>query len=164
MFSLLIKADIDPNPIDVENKEILQELERLERSIREMKNQCRAQNPKEKDLALRHKLKATGYLHNTPKHLLPVIATKILHTLPLEMSLKSIYYLKDNADIFQIQQMNNIISSINAEYKNKQKMEVKAGNVTKAEVSNTSFNIISNQSILNMINYLTKSEVASLEF
>ena len=142
---------------------MLQQLDSLERDIRQLRKECNARNPKEKDLALRHKLKATGYLHNTPKHLLPVIATKILHTLPLEMSLKSIYNLKDNADIFQIQQMNNIISSINAEYKNKQNMEVKAGNVTKAEVSNTSFNIISNQSITNITNYLAKNEVSSFK-
>ena len=157
------KADIYPDPMHIENKEILQELDSLERCIRELRKECKARSSKEKDLALRHKLKATGYLHNTPKHLLPVIATKILQTLPSEMSLKAINYLKDNSDILQIQQMNKIISSINAEYKNKQKMEAKDDNAPGAALNNNLFSIISNDSITNITNYLTKNEVTSFK-
>ena len=45
----------------------------------------------------------------------------IVHFLPPEMSLDVVTHSKDNSDILQIQKMNKIIYSINAEYKNKQK-------------------------------------------
>ena len=45
----------------------------------------------------------------------------ILQALAPEMSLDVVTHLKDVVDIFQIQQMNEIISSINAEYKKNKK-------------------------------------------
>ena len=171
---IIRKCKLIQESVERERQRILREQHlntKHEREVRLIMERLTRKSPKPKDLSLRHKLKTTEYLNKTPKHLMPAIATKILQvlqpetiqTLPTEWSLQVINHSKDIANVPQIQQMNKIISSINAEYRNTKRKQAKDDNVKGAALNNNSFSVISNSSITNITNYLTKNDVSSFK-